>query len=314
MKKNFYKILIVNVLTIFILLVIFELCLKYATIKEFPERKYYTYNIELYEDAYKTWKNDWMRKPTGIEYTQEAMIIFGGSFAYGFGLNNNQTMANKISQKLQIPVHNRAVAGGSPAHMLYQLNDENFYKEIPKAKYILYIHTEDEMPRLYRYMEILPSNQIFPRYKLTKEKLEFINTNYLYNKLWALYSVRYIQEKIIEPNCVKNKDKTFELYCAIFKESKEIIEKRYKNTKFIILKYPQFYPDRENKFDCSGEYTNHVGWEKLKQLGFIVVDMKELVGNDLCSPNYIINKKDYHPNEQAWDKIIPKLIEKKIIE
>lgn len=316
MNKKCVKILLINILAIFTAFFLFEAYFLYETTKDFPERRKnpYVFNMRQFDESFRIFEKDWMRKPSGTEYNKKTLVIFGGSFGYGSALSKSKTVSYKLSEYLKKPVYNRAYPGGCPSQMLFQLQMPDFFEKVPKADYVLYIYTEDEMPRLYRHMAIMPSNDLFPRYKLKNGKVEKVNTSSFLDKFWYLYSVRQIHEKVVEPFLIKNQKKTFDLFSAILIESKAIIDKHWDNPKFIILKYPIYRTDRDNKPDCSEPYTYYEGWDKLKEAGFEVVDMQSLVGNAVCSPDYIVSVvDDYHPNEKAWDKIIPILVEKENI-
>lgn len=82
----------------------------------------------------------------------------------------------------------------------------------------------------------------------------------------------------------------------------EEIHKRWQNTKLVVLFYDQFEDDNIKAFD-----------EKLiaelQKNGIIVVRTKDLTGKYLTE-GYFISENDIHPNEKAWDEVVPKLVVK----
>lgn len=80
----------------------------------------------------------------------------------------------------------------------------------------------------------------------------------------------------------------------------EEIHKRWQNTKLVVLFYDQFEDDNIKAFD-----------EKLiaelQKNGIIVVRTKDLTGKYLTE-GYFISENDIHPNEKAWDEVVPKLV------
>lgn len=136
----------------------------------------------------------------------------------------------------------------------------------------------------------MPSNDIYPRYKLKNGHPDFVKTNNFYNKLWSFYTVRFFQDNFLERQLVKNKEKTFELMKAIFIASREAQKKHWNTDRFIIFKYRIFWPDREGYIDCAGEYTDVPEWHKLRDEGFEIIDMKDLAGNSMCSAEYVMSK------------------------
>lgn len=306
---KYFKLFITNIVILVLILLIFEFILHIYNCQKFPLRKINAWQFELrqFDEYYSDWRANWKRAPVGVQFKKNPVVIFGGSFAYCFGLKDSQTFAYKFSNLVKRPVYNYSVSGGCASHMLYMSQDERLYKEVKNPEYILYIWTDDEMSRYFRYMEILPSNDIYPRYKLKNGHTDFVKTNNFYNKLWSFYTVRFFQDNFLERQLVKNKEKTFELMKAIFIESREAQKKHWNTDRFIIFKYRIFWPDREGYIDCAGEYTDVPEWHKLRDEGFEIIDMKDLAGNSMCSAEYVMSKNDYHPNEKAWDRLAPLL-------
>ena len=78
-------------------------------------------------------------------------------------------------------------------------------------------------------------------------------------------------------------------------------QKYNKDIKFIILKYPTEHisPEELNEL-----YTTE-RWNELSLDGFIVIDLKEYIDEDLTDKKYMF--QDFHPNKEAWDVITNKL-------
>lgn len=315
MNKKFIivKIIFINIVGIIALLAGAEFYCQSMVAINYPECKINPYKeLRQFEDSFPTFEKDWMRKPVGEEYKNEdALVIFGGSFGYGTSLTNENTLSYKLSKYLKKTVYNRAYPSGSPTQMLFQLQKTDIFEKIPKVDTVLYVYTEDEMARLYKILDCEPSNVFNPRYEIKNGKLERIKTDKNYDKIMKLYVAKELRERVIEPKLAENQEKTFDLFFEIFKESKAIADKKWNNPNFILLKYPIYRTDRQNLPDCSEKYTKYKGWERFDEIGITVVDTQSLVGNEVCSAKYVVNPdNDYHPNEAAWELIIPKLIAK----
>lgn len=92
----------------------------------------------------------------------------------------------------------------------------------------------------------------------------------------------------------------FALINELFLQSKAELEKRYPGIKTVILKYNYDYGYEISEIPFL--------FDTLKDEGFIVLDTKDLTGKTF-DLSYTVSDK-YHPNEAAWDLIVPKLVQK----
>ncbi len=253
-------------------------------------------NLEEFKDYRKTWT----RKPEGLNYTKKPIVIFGCSYAYGFGLDNEQTFSYKLSHLTKRPVYNRAVAGWGFQHMLNQVRQNKFYIDVPEPEYVIYIMINDHFRRLYvpSFMtECLLDETYNLRYErkdkkliLKKEKnalLEFIHRLYITQKIEHFY----INNILLKSD---NYEQYFSFALQHLVESKNEMKKHWKNTKYVVILYQTFPHD--NLFI-----------EQLKKNGFIVISLKYDYNLNLHTPEYM--SQDYHPKEQAWDLLTKKISE-----
>ncbi|MCD7780226.1 MAG: hypothetical protein LUH05_06090 [Candidatus Gastranaerophilales bacterium] len=243
--------------------------------------------------------NNYGRLPMGLNYTKPAIVLFGCSFAYGFKLKEEQTFPYKIANLSKRPVYVRAVPGWGIQHMLYQVQQDEFYNIVPEPEYAVYIMMCDHFRRLYvptfNSMELL--NEDFNlTYHLDDNKLIRNKTS---NPIILFIKRLYLVQKITHfyINNVILKERNYDKYSAFaiehFIESKQAMEKHWKNTKYVVLLYDYLY--NEEKFKKS-----------LEKNGFIVINVSELVNQNMYSPEYRL--KDYHPNEKAWNLITPAVV------
>lgn len=80
------------------------------------------------------------------------------------------------------------------------------------------------------------------------------------------------------------------------------IHKPWKNTKFVVLFYDQFEHVDIEAFDNKLK-------TQLEKNGIIVESTKDLTGKYL-KDGYMLSENDIHPNEKAWDEVVPKLVGK----
>lgn len=131
--------------------------------------------------------------------------------------------------------------------------------------------------------------------------------NHLKRRKDELFSGFYLKKMIekIKMYNIENKkynDENWQFVLMHFLTLQEEIHKRWQNTKLVVLFYDQFEDDNIKVFD-----------EKLiaelQKNGIIVVRTKDLTGKYLTE-GYFISENDIHPNEKAWDEVVPKLVVK----
>lgn len=249
-------------------------------LNEFPTKKYNT-----------------GRLPEGLEYKKKPIVIFGCSYAFGYNLENSETLSYKLSHKAKVPVYNRAYNGWGIQHMLYQVKNELFYKKVPEPQYVIYLYIPDHINRLY-YNAFLSYDTICEKFNLRyKEKngelKEITHDNIFLNQFQRLYLTNKINQYIILNTAKTEKHYNFAL--KHFIEAKKEMQKHWSDTKYVVLFYTS--SNKEN-------YLKN----KLKENEFIVIDADEITNKNLWNNEYM--REDIHPTEEAWNIVVPKLIEK----
>lgn len=253
------------------------------------------FNLNLNE--FPTGKYNAGRLPEGLEYSKKPIVIFGCSYAFGYNLENNETLSYKLSHQAKVPVYNRAYSGWGIQHMLYQVKNELFYKKVPEPQYAIYIYIPDHINRLY-YNSFLSYDTICEKFNLRyKEEngtlKEIPHNNLILNQFQRLYLINKINQHLII-NSIKTK-KDYDFALKHFVEAKKEMGKHWENTKYVVL----FYTSSQNE-----NYLKN----RLKENDFIVIDADEITNKNLCDNKYM--RKDFHPNEEAWNVVIPELIKK----
>lgn len=260
----------------------------------------YSLKMVYFGDYYKSFARDKKRKEFGLQLKKPPILVFGCSYAYGYSLLDKQTFCYKLSLLSKRPVFNRSYSGWGLQQMLYQVRRNDFYKEVKEPEYVIYVFMPDHVRRLYFHSLGLSRGGFYIGYKEKRGRLE--ETKPLTLQLSRFYMFKIFQQNFIIDKILmneKNQNKNFDLLKKHFVESKNAIQKKYPKTKFIILKYP---------FSLNMWYSTNNRWKELEKEGFIVLDLEQLTGRDLTQKKYKL--ADGHPNEKAWDLIVPKLVEK----
>lgn len=228
------------------------------------------------------------------------ITIFGGSFAFGHYLTQQQTFAYKLAEQLNRPIYNRAIAGLGINNMLYQINSIKLYRAVPSSNLVFYVMIEDHyrrsMIKAFHPSETRESANY--RYNAKKDKMELTNFIPVLEQIEKLYLVKLFRNYFVQ-NYIKNKknaDKITDDMLIRFIKSKEKLEKRWENKiDFVVI----FYQDIS---------FSSLLKEKLEQKGFIVITTDELTSADLN--NEIYKQQDNgHPTEEAWNLLTPLIIQ-----
>ena len=323
MKYTVYKYIKLTffyIVSIALLLLFMELILFFWSI-QCQKRMFSNWGIKKQFSKYYTkapyemsdFSPDRFRKDTGLQYKKKSILIFGCSHLYGAGLlNNEQTFSYKLSESTQRPVYNRAFWGWAPSHMLYILQNKKWIKDIKEPEYIFTLFMPDYEERFYFYQGWPYDSGKYLRYTLNKnDTLKLAPVDH-YPWYWRLLIIKYVQYSL--ERFQKNKTYTNKLYLTIMQENMNIIKKDYPNAKVIILLYqgsiaidnkPKEIKTTKEFFD-SKPFDART-FEELNKMGYLIINMEELVGHTLEQEKYKIKGDPTHPNEKVWDEVIPLL-------
>lgn len=293
--KKLFVIILVNFSIIIAILAIFEY-IAYNKVKknlslDFAGAKP-RYNFAFYDwdTHYPIMEKYNFRKPFGKEYKKSPIVIFGCSYAYGYKLNDEQSLGYKLSEYTKRPVYNRAYNSFGVQHMLYQLEKEDFYKKVPQPEYVIYVYINDHIARSY-YHSMDWFFIEYCSYELKKDKL--VRWKRFYAPFFSLYSVKELHNDLINAQRLKKPITKFTL--KHFVQSKEMIDKHWKGTKFVVVNY-----DDKNEKEL----------DSLKAQGIEVLHLNHYLPKVNTENKYFLSEQDTHPSEQAWDLIIPVLAQK----
>ncbi len=256
---------------------------------QFLPRFYSNYFRNEFQNFNDEYKHIQFRETCGSEYNdKKSIVIFGCSFAFGDGLEQEQTLHYLLSKQLKRMVWNRAFIGWGPQNMLYQLKNDEFYKTIyvePEA--IIYVSFIGQSRRIF-HETFLPNAQVF--YKYTKNGLKqslfssgTFGYGYLARSLRRAYTDKFVSDKQREEAIINH-----------FLDAKKEINKHWQDTKLYVLLYTY-------------DLVEEKAFEKLENYGFHIIKADKLINKDLLSLEYQISEYDAHPNAKAWELIVPEL-------
>lgn len=223
----------------------------------------------------------------------KTILIFGCSFGFGDGLNDNQNFSGKLHELTNYSVFNRSEGGIGPQLMLYQFESKKVLDLSEECDYIIYVYMFDHLRRnlMFRCFPFL--YKVSVRYMLDKNgDLAFQTCPFLL----ANSNIYRIYESALPE--IYGERYSLQLLYKLIEQSYKLSKEYYPNSKFILLNYG-------NDDEFSQELK-----VKLESLGVFVVSVSELTNKNLFTVEYQISKYDHHPNEKAWDEITPAFIKK----
>lgn len=309
------KILIINLILLFVVIFIVDFICYKMLCKEFPVKHSHYYFSKFYkkitiQEEFKL-RYDENNKFGYKDYTpihspmqhnindNESIIILGCSMAFGLGLNEEQTISSKLSNILNITIYNRANPGRGLQEIIYLFSDDNSLKKIKKEpKYILYFYNPDHIRRMVE--RTTPSNKIDcsnlfykkQRNKLVKSQLSF----------WEdFYFADWIKQKFFDKKLLFRfqNEKIFNLFELHLKTISLLIKENYPNSKFIIIKFADsVYPE----------------YDKYLEYNFNILDLQKETGINIMKyrgekNEYTVDKR-CHPSEYYWDTVLPVILKK----
>lgn len=238
-----------------------------------------------------------LSSPEYLRQHPEGINFFGGSFTFGEGLNDSETLPYYVSQLLHAPAKNYG-AHGYGAHQAYYIMRN--HKLSTENSINVFITSAFHSQRSY----CIPSySRGSPRYVINNtghgdavvqdgvcadpflgDKLPDIIIKVL--SKFNIYSL--VKEAAI---ATRDRDEEFKLYIQLIRSMHDISESQ--NRGFIVG-----YIDAEKQYFKGSDYNNQRIVSLLKEDGIKVVDIT-LAENGKLSRQYYIHNEDKHPTAIA---------------
>ncbi len=262
-----------------------------------------SHKLIKFDDLYKEKKEKNYFRDTIIQNsTSPPILIFGCSFGYGFKLRKEQAFAYKLAKITNRTVYNRSISSYDFQYMPYVLEHMDIKNELlqdfgetKQPEYIIFVLIDNHLYRQYRYF--IGADQPYEdiHYKKTNNTLTYCKPKTF---IFSFPIFRFIYEHY-SWIAYKRKDfsETFSLMKLHFEKTKAIVDKKFPGTKIVILNYEGWK---------DSELQNRKIWKEFEDEGFIVIHTSKITNEFLYLDKYKI-PNDVHPNEKAWDLIVPAL-------
>lgn len=268
-------------------------------------RQKYNFKISYYENMFK--KTEFLkenvlfyssqisyREPENENSPLQSIYITGCSFAYGFGLEKDETLSAKLGHLIQNPVYNKAYQSWGLNHTVFLAENDILLKNNLKDPLaVLFLYADFQNIRMFMPNVFFERDEIL--YKIKNDKL--IPRKNIFNFQSSRFPLIYtINQKIFYkletmPFWEKHIEKMLFLH---FKTLKDDINKKYPTTKLVILEY------------SPSQTLNNISDDLAKENIQIISFQDDLKLNLNKEEYYIPN--DGHPNKKVWEIVTPKLI------
>lgn len=305
---NIKKIIISNAILFLLTLIIFEIISFFVILFRY-------YPVIQNGNAWSSWKSWFSLKqlcqvedattsylfPYRYKGTEDsAVVLLGCSYAWGAGLKYSDKPSSQLAKYLKNTVYNKSICSTGTSSVLYIMSQDKIKKEIPKAKYFVYIFLIDHLRRNSVIMQNHLYNQFSAKYALDKNgDLKFIKLNRLQYLFYSSYLYRLWEER----KRFKQDENDYLLFGAIMDKLSATIKEKYPDSEFIVL----FYDDNFYNKNYMGHNKKLDDICKRNNIKLIYTsDFK--CGKDIFDKKYI-GSDQIHPTKEAWEKIIPEFVE-----
>ncbi len=273
----------------------------------------YPMHIEIFSNHYeKMNKCEFFQNKKGLNFKKNSILVFGDVFASSLEDRGENSLTAKLSLLTKRPVYNFASAGWGIPHMYFLLKNEEYISTIKNPDTILFVYNNDLKNRLTSFSFYPHHTFLNLKYKIDDGVLveEIPKALFLYNSYFIRAMERANGFRISKSKNPQIQQQTFELIKSLFEESRRIAQTRYPQMqKFVILRGVDSFETlreldkKENNAVAQLEYNM---WQKLKNEGFIVIDITDLSDNDFTEEGFLSEDNSFSP--QTLDKLLPELV------
>lgn len=236
-------------------------------------------------------------------------LFFGGSFIFGEGVNDNETLPYYFSKiAMSYRAYNYGFGGYGPQHMLARLEGEKIRTDIKENEGLLiYLFTDWHVQRAVGNAKLVATHGGgYPYYTYDAmgnliRKKDFNNGRFILTKIYKLLAksnfINYF--KIDFPLVIT--DKHIRLTTDMIKEARNNFKTQFKSDNFYVLIYPM-----------SKRYSKKI-IPYLKEAGVKYLDFSDLLDKPLMeeklSRDLFFIKDDGHPTARLHEMVVKKLVQ-----
>lgn len=199
------------------------------------------YGQVLYDVRYTLDKNGHRILPPAAAMPKAALLIFGCSFTFGYGLENDQTWPWLLAKDLgpQWKLENYAISGFGAQQMLSQLEDGEIEKPVTPFRQALFLAIKGHLTRFSGLFQFNSARYYLRDGELVRDGLTYDSPYSLVSRMPTGINgsqlARELSIKIINLIQQKKLDELESTYLAIIEKSSQLLKKEFDTTLTVLL-------------------------------------------------------------------------------
>ncbi len=243
----------------------------------------------------------------------ESVLIFGGSFAFGTGLNDQETIPYRIGESLGLKVYNFGYTGYGAHQMLSRIENGEVQELVVKPpKIAIYIGIPDHVRRAAGYADWDWNS---PRYEFGENAIPEYRGSFIERNAAQYFRYPMLALKRKSPLIGRvygdggyDYFEHVSLYSGIVKKSSDILLKQFPGIKFHVIIWDISSRDDE---EAKSRYP-HVT-KTLRKAGLVVHEIDQIIPDFYENfQEYHIHKLDKHPSAEAC-RLVAEYINSRIV-
>ena len=317
--KKYKKYLYISYLTI--LFVLFSFCLEFISFNFIYSNLYWEFhNFITGKPCIITWQPlDYSktkkeisnislseRNDETIPYKKDKspILFLGCSYTYGQGIKTDKIFSSQLQNYTKRKTKNISAMGAGIGDIYYMLANYKFDKDF-NPEWVIYTYMYNQILRIKLYDICRYMDEYYERYK---NKSFADKLKYYINKS---YTVKLFNNR----KFVHSEENIYKVQQYMFIKIYNLIKKQYPNSKFIFLIFNDLKDSEHEGIERNS--LNPEKWQAFNNYDDIyVISTDDLTGNELKNnqQKYKLNEDPFqdphHPNEKAWEIIVPPLCKK----
>ena len=245
----------------------------------------------VYEAGYTIDEHGLRLSPPYKENARECILFFGGSFTFGEGVNDEESMPYQVGIKSEgeYRIYNFGFHGYGPHQMLAAIEQGVLEEMVDcEAKYMIY---QAILGHISRSAGLSSWDQYGPKYVLREGEVHWAGN--FSSHLALAFIKRTANKSLIYRNLRRNTPNAndIDLFVGIVRRSRDLLAAKYPNSEFHVL----LWGNHSDKL-----YPTTL--QKLTDKGLNVHKVTQIVPNDAQSRSkYQLHRYDGHPNARAHE-------------
>lgn len=291
--------------------------LGYAPKHDIQRTLKHVFDDEVIYDVVYTIDNNGLRNTPSSNITSNRyLLFFGGSFTFGEGLNDNETLPFFVGEEVKYKIYNFGFPGYGP-HQTLSAIENGLVDNVVKRHHqnvAIYSCLPSHIARVAGYSPwdshgpkyIIDNGNLYRKGHFDSNSSNSINRCFLFRKTTAQIKKSFIYKKIIFSRKYKTNKEQEDLFFSIIDRARVLLKEQYHVSRFIIL-----FWDSTNLSSDIGNKNSEALIKRFSEGSYeyyLVGDILDNYSND--RGYYSVSPHDNHPNSDANRQLAKFLVRK----